>query len=156
MCPHKFKMSLSFEYEGDDDEIKSMQAGVNHTLGTIAHLQNQMVDSKGGAEMAASSVFVDKPANSVPLDQKSLPKATRQRRSNGGGALTLLRGLKSEGYFTEKRTIGDVVAELARQGHTFQSNNISTPLKNLTKQKVLVRMQSAEGGWVYENGPKDE
>src|SRR5258708_23655812 len=120
MCPHKFKMSLSFEYEGDDDEIKSIQAGVNNTLGNLVVLQKQMVDNKDGSTTIDPFTVVEKATDNASTDQKALPKTTRPKRPNGTGPLTLVVGLRGDSYFGDKRTIGDVVAQLAQQGHNFQ------------------------------------
>lgn len=72
----------------------------------------------------------------------------RARRSSGGQT-TLLTALKDESFFTAKRTISDIRAELAKKGHTFKSNEISPSLVALTRDQVLKREKNGEGQWIY-------
>jgi hypothetical protein len=74
----------------------------------------------------------------------------RARRTPGGNQTGLISDLKNEGFFGAKRSIGDIRGELARKGHTFQSNEISPTLTKLTKERVLKRDKDEQSSqWVY-------
>jgi predicted transcriptional regulator len=57
--------------------------------------------------------------------------------------------LKTDGFFSERRTIGEIREALSRKGHSFGSNEISPILVSLTKKELLQREKNAEDQWVY-------
>jgi hypothetical protein len=71
------------------------------------------------------------------------------RRRTGAATTALLTTLKSENYFTERRTLGDVKGALGQKGHTLKSQDISPVLVRLTQDGVLKREKNPAKQWVY-------
>lgn len=74
--------------------------------------------------------------------------AARPRRSTAGGK-TLIGALKEEGFFSEKRTLGDVREHLSTKGHILKNSDISPALVTLTRNGTLKREKHVNGQWIY-------
>jgi hypothetical protein len=86
------------------------------------------------------------------LSQKGNDKEIRTSGSfkNPKGPQNRIEFLITEGYFSEKRNIKDVLNELENRGWIYKQNQISTPLKRLVSKSKL-RRNKEEGQWVYFN-----
>lgn len=84
------------------------------------------------------------------------------RRTTGRGAAAYagpsswVEKLLDEGYFSEARTITDVVREVKASGHSVKSKDVSFPLVRLVRLKKLRRVQRVDptlqrNVWVYTN-----
>jgi hypothetical protein len=79
------------------------------------------------------------------------------RRSSGASPTALLIGLRTEGFFGEKREISAIVDELHKKGYgSMKSSDISGKLGQLVRKEVLKREKNEGGNWVYEAGAKDD
>ncbi len=60
--------------------------------------------------------------------------------------------LASEGFFSEPRSLGEILSALAERGWHYAAENVSTPLVRLVRQRQLRRLQLADGKrrvWKY-------
>jgi hypothetical protein len=77
----------------------------------------------------------------------------RNKRKAGGGPMSTLRELLAEGYFKQKRTISQLVdhcgTKLARP---LKSNEISTHLGRLVRERSLTRSRNEEKQYEYTQG----
>ncbi len=64
------------------------------------------------------------------------------------GAKEHIRNLKAEGYFKQKRTIGDIQKSLKESGYIYETTSLSKPLLELTQAKELARINE-NGQWAY-------
>jgi hypothetical protein len=73
-------------------------------------------------------------------------KGTRKRAT--AGPVGLITELKDEGFFAERKKIGEVQKKLEEQGHIYATTSLSPALYMLTKKKVLRRLKEKDG-WNY-------
>jgi hypothetical protein len=176
----KFEISLkelTVKFEGDIQTAERMQGQITGALNSLASAQNRLLTS-GAATNAPTPVVIPatgrrrrrRSSTASPGIDPSILDATavvpesgdgavaedgvdaarRTRRSSGGNQTALITTLKTENFFSTRRTIGDIRGELGRKGHTFKSNEISPALVSLTKGCVLKRDQDPQTGkWVY-------
>jgi hypothetical protein len=57
--------------------------------------------------------------------------------------------LKDQGFFSTPHGGKEVIAELGKEGWHYSSALISMNLLNLTRQRVLTRIQDGKKGWLY-------
>ena len=62
--------------------------------------------------------------------------------------MSLLMGLKVDGFFDKPRYLKDIVAELARRGYHFMPSSLTEPLRRALRNKVLGRIGKS-GKWQY-------
>lgn len=96
-------------------------------------------------------------ASSIP-PSKTEPRKDLQRGTVAGGPSAWVERLQEEGYFTEARTITDVVESIRATGHNVLSKDVTYPLVRLVAPAVrkLRRERQQIGGrgkkvWVYRN-----
>jgi len=178
----KFEISLqglSVKFEGDIQTAERMQNQITGALNSLTSAQNKLL-APGQSPTVASSVEVvpsrrrrrrSKKVDGIDpsiLDANDLVpegrsegessdgdgnRSSARRPPRSGATQTeLLARLKSDGFFAERRTIGDIRAALSRKGHSFKSNELSPILVALTKKEVLQCEQNAEGQWIYYAG----
>ena len=76
--------------------------------------------------------------------------SVRMDKKGGTGATTRVRTLKEQGFFSQKRSLGDIVMRLKELGHVYRPQDLSSVLVRMTRDKELRRFQ--EGGvWHYVN-----
>ena len=80
----------------------------------------------------------------------SEPKQAKTKSRSTPGSLATLRELVDDGFFKQRRTIGDIKnhceTKLARN---FKSNELSSPLARLVRDKTLQRERNAEKQFEY-------
>jgi len=168
---------LTVKFEGDIQTAERMQSQITGALNSLASAQNKLLSS--GQPATASPAIETAPArrrrrrtkkaegidpsileadvvssngggeDSVDNTADGSSRLRRSRRSSGGAQTELLTRLKSEGFFSERRTIGNIREALSRKGHTFKSNELSPILIALTKQEILQRERGADDQWIY-------
>jgi len=78
--------------------------------------------------------------------------ATKKRTSSGQGAVATLVKLYEDGFFSEKRTIGDIISHcdtnLARK---FKPNEMSGKLGRMVRSEELKRSKNDDGQYEYIN-----
>jgi hypothetical protein len=155
----RFKMTikeLSFEIEGDDESVQNVQNGLKQTLNSITHLPEQVLDAPTPAERRGVETVVDvRPKAALSDGVRNGTKSPRLRRNKSDSPQALILELISGDFFMQKRNMGEIRAELARMGHNFEPNEISSPLVRLTQRKILSRERNSENEWVYEKGSVD-
>jgi hypothetical protein len=176
----KFEISLkelTVKFEGDIQTAERMQGQITGALNSLASAQNRLL-SPGAATNSTAPVVLPTAgrrrrrrsgAASPGIDPSILDAtavvpengdgvikddagdaARRTRRTSGGNQTALITTLKTENFFSARRTIGDIRGELGRKGHTFKSNDISPALVSLTKSGVLKRDRDPQTDqWVY-------
>jgi len=98
------------------------------------------------ADEVAGSIEASKPTETKAKPRKKQPKGIKGR----------IEELITEGFFNQKRTLGEVKAELERHGWFHPSTDLSPTLLSLLKDKKLRRIKEPEneGGklvWRYSN-----
>ena len=84
------------------------------------------------------------------------PKKLKERKKNrsekptSSGPLGHVRDLAQEGFFAQKRSLGDVQKALEERGHIYAVTSISPTLVRLTRSRTLRRIK-VEGNWNYVN-----
>ncbi len=73
-----------------------------------------------------------------------------------GGPTALLDELVKDGFFTEPRSTEDVIDALGERGHFLKHSDLTYPLSNFVKKKLLRRQkrEPPDGGqavWFYSN-----
>jgi hypothetical protein len=89
-------------------------------------------------------------AESVPSQRNSTAVTTQPRKTDRPSPTERVRLLKEEGYFREKRTLGNVQSELSEKGHIHAMGDLSPVLIRMTRAGELRRMRE-KGNWVYVN-----
>jgi len=170
----KFKISLKdleVTFEGDIQSAERMHGEIAGALNSLASAQKMLtappkpapttvvIDPAGGRRRSrrrrasggngVDSTIIDGAAV-AEADVGANDEGHSGRRSGGTGAQPVLTQLKDDGFFSAKRTIGDIRSALAAKGHTFKPGELGTPLKRLTQQGVLQREKDlGQNQWVY-------
>ncbi len=175
----KFEISLkelTVKFEGDIQTAERMHSQITGAINSLASAQNRLISSSPQATVSPSIEVAPgrrrrrrtrkvegidpsileadvvsgngTEGESAAGNADSSPLSRRPRRS-GGAQTELLTRLKSEGFFSERRTIGDIREALSRKGHTFKSNELSPILIALTKQEILRRERGGDDQWLY-------
>lgn len=108
-------------------------------------------------EVFLSHLLTD--AGGTPPPTATLGKSVRATTSSkrgpiGGSTAERILSLKSEGYFRELRTIGQVREELANRGWHYPTTALSGPLQELVQRRELRRQKLSDGNkkaWRYSN-----
>jgi hypothetical protein len=174
----KFEIELKglrVKFEGDVQIAERFSGEIAHAVNNLASAQNRLLPSPHSntpqAQMTDGGVRrgVRRRKRSAPapgatgtkgidpavidgatvVDENGTDSTQPRRRRTGAGPSALIVTLKDEGFFGEKRAIGDIRAALGRKGHTYQSNEVSPTLVSLTQQAILQREKNDEGQWVY-------
>lgn len=84
-------------------------------------------------------------------ESNTKPKAKRKRSATPKGHTCADRilTLRSDGFFKEKRGVGEIVAGLARKGFTHNSNQVSAAGESLFKRNLLQRMKDGANPFKY-------
>ena len=73
----------------------------------------------------------------------------KKRAVMGTGPMPTLEQFISEGFFSQKRTIGAVVDHCKTKARNFKNNELSGPLGRLVRNNKLSRTKNADGEWEY-------
>lgn len=83
------------------------------------------------------------------LEHNRKPKSpSAKSRGAPTGPTDHIRGLVDEGFFRQKRGIGDIQKALEAEGHIYATTTLSPLLVRLTRNRVLRRLKE-EGAWKY-------
>ncbi len=102
-------------------------------------------DSTEAAPVAVAETKPRRPGR--PPKEKTVPerKATKKRVSNRPGPSVILSTLVDKNYFSDKRTIGDVVDYCMKMyNYEYKSTDLSGTLAKLAKDGVLKREKNPE------------
>jgi hypothetical protein len=165
----KLKISikeLSFEFEGTQEEAQVAQQGIQQALGSLMNAQSRVLTHRPDAPSVIDTVTVEtatdqaRPAAANGTAEK--PKPPRQRRVRGPSLASLLLALKQEGYFSQARSSGEVLAYLKdSKGHTLRSSRVMTELQRMVQKEdgepsKLYRNKSDSENYVYKDSPFNE
>ncbi len=108
------------------------------------------VDIQGTAEEVASLLRAfSAHKDSTPGQDRTPPRSPKRNASGprrGPTGLTgLIRGLRDDGFFAAKRTLGDIQRELEHRGRIYKQPPISATLLHLVRRKELQRMKDRKG-----------
>lgn len=81
--------------------------------------------------------------------KKPLKKSTNKtgkKKTSRKGPKARIGELIDDGFFKKQRTIADVKAQLANQGHHIASTSLSGPLQVLTQERRLRRQKTKASG----------
>ncbi len=90
-----------------------------------------------------------KPSNVKKPSKRQPPLKPSGARSGTGtrvGPKAYIETLIDDGYFKKQRTMAEVKAELANQGHHIALTSLSGPLQKLTQERRLRRQKVSAGG----------
>lgn len=126
-------VELIFSGSGPEDEIGPLEPVATKSAAKGRKRRNKAVESSSSSHGTATT-----------------PAKPRNKRKTGGGPMSTLRELLAEGYFKQKRTISQIVdhcgTKLARP---LKSNEISTHLGRLVREKSLTRSRNDEKQYEY-------
>jgi hypothetical protein len=161
----KFKVSikeLTFEFEGSHEEAQEVQDGLRQTLDGLMNTQARVL---GHREEPLRVVEVPRPAAvaAAPAAAEARPEAgdgngertkPRPRRAKSESPTALMREMKTEGFFSQARSVSEIQERLKLKGHTVRVSTVSARLQELTKKKELFRDNGGEeGNFVYKDTP---
>jgi hypothetical protein len=89
-------------------------------------------------------------ASSKGKKKKSSSSSSGSKTKKSGGPTSLVGELADEGYFKQKRTLGDIQKKLEERGHIYAQTSISPVLTRLTRKRTIRRIKEKKG-WVYVN-----
>lgn len=149
--PVRFKISfkeINIEFEGDVESAQVAQTAVNNLMNSLTEIQNKLLQLETRIPQGQNGSN----NQAAPSSKSSRSK----RRSSGDSPVRshIIR-LKQEGFFDQKRLLGEVRDKLAQQGHHYKSNSMSSPLLALTKSRILSREKNEDGVWIYSKGDND-
>jgi hypothetical protein len=101
---------------------------------------NALLEELSGADLA-SVARVDDTANSGKKKETKVAKYT--------GCMGGIVYLKDQGFLSTPRSGKEVINELSKEGWHYSPGLVSMNLLNLTRQRVLTRIQEGKKGWLY-------
>jgi hypothetical protein len=171
----KFEISLKelkVTFEGDIQTAGQIGGQVTGAFNSLVSAQQKLIGGgatpsatqpavpaatrrRGRGRRAASSGGIDPSI----IDGGTIPEngngngdestaGTRPRRNTAGGQ-PLVIGLKDEGFFADKRTLGAIREQLRTKGHILKNSDISPALVALARNGTLKREKHANGQWIY-------
>ena len=110
----------------------------------------------GGAAKARDNVAARKGPSGVKVDKDVRSQTKRAMRATGRlGPKAMLEALITSGYFTERRTIGDIIAHVeVKQARKVKATDLSPALGRLQREEKLDRERNAQGQYEYKRHPK--
>jgi len=100
---------------------------------------------EGSVDEVAKVVSLVQGRTDHPPTQKPRPAAARKTKV---GIKDYIRELKAEGFFTEKRSLGDVKTALETRGHIYAVTSLSGKMLELVRSKELGRIKEGRK-WMY-------
>ena len=82
----------------------------------------------------------------------SAPDAASSKKriaAKGNGPVPTLEQFIQEGFFNQKRTIGNVVDHCKTKARNFKNNELSGPLGRLVRNNKLNRTKNSDDQWEY-------
>jgi hypothetical protein len=148
--PIHFKIvikEINIEFDGDMEAAQIAQGAVNNFMNSLTEIQNKLLQLE---------TQIPERSNGSSNQPPPLSKRRAKRRSSGESPIKghIIR-LREEGFFEQKRLLGEVRDKLAQQGHNYKSPSISSPILALTKNRILFREKNEEGNWIYWMGDND-
>jgi hypothetical protein len=158
----ELEIELKVRFKGDQETGQNLQNGLENALGGLVASQGRALGLSGPKrviEVPPTSVRRRRGARSQGTN-KSETRNTEEsglgtsgpndhvRRPNGSGCSRVTKELVDAGFFGQKRSIADVVAELSNKGFVFKSNHVSSVCKQLTVKKSLER-RGADNRFLY-------
>ena len=98
-----------------------------------------------GDEKDIVSIIKKLESPSIPLKENAGRKGNSHRRDS---APDLIVGLRDNDFFSQPRTLNDIVDALAEKGYAYPATTLSGVMINLVKNRVVGR-KKVEGKWVY-------
>ncbi|MGA8905575.1 MAG: hypothetical protein WB661_11290 [Candidatus Bathyarchaeia archaeon] len=77
-------------------------------------------------------------------------KTLRKSQYDASGPTGHIRELVDEGFFKQKRSLGDIQKALEAKGHIYATTSLSPILVRLTRSRILRRLKE-QGAWNYVN-----
>jgi hypothetical protein len=89
-----------------------------------------------------------------PTDRRSQSSGDRRtaRGSSASGTTSRITSLVDEEFFSQQRSLAEILGALAERGWHYDQNFLSTPVTRLVRRRVLRRTQISEGTkkvWKY-------
>jgi len=86
---------------------------------------------------------------------KEIPSPSRQiirskKRESGPSAMKRVENLKEGKFFSQPRSLSEIVEELKKEGHIYPITHISGPMLRLVRKNSLRRIKQ-DNGWKYIN-----
>jgi hypothetical protein len=163
----KFTISiekLQIEFEGSQELGQQIQHGVQQAIGGLMSTQAQLLALQQPGQVLDGEVVhaAASPENGqsgqATNGNGDKPKPPRQRRPKGGPSIAnLLLDLKQEGYFSQARSSGEVLAYLKdSKGHNLRSSAVMTELQRMIQKKdgeasKLYRNKTDSENYVYKD-----
>jgi hypothetical protein len=128
----------------------------------IVRADGTKITIDGTSEEVAQLVSRISDAAATPNAESHVPPKTARPRNKykatkttaavakSKGPIDYIRDLISEGFFTNKRGLGDVQAKLEEGAHIYAVTTLSPALFRLVRSKELRRLKE-QGRWVYVN-----
>lgn len=134
-------MAPGEEYLAHRNEAKAELPSQKRSFKKTTKPKRKSNPKKGAAKRAA--------AGSLKLKSKSSKKsAVSSSRRPGPGAM--LRELVSAGFFSKAKTIREIQEHAEHNlAHTYELNELSTPLRRAIHNKLLVRTKNSDGQYEY-------
>jgi len=118
---------------------------IDGTSEEVAQLVSRISDAA-----ATSNVESHLPSKNSKPRSKSKSSTTAGALAKSKGPIDYIRDLITEGFFTNKRGLGDVQARLEEGAHIYAVTTLSPALFRLVRSKELRRLKE-QGRWVYVN-----
>lgn len=88
--------------------------------------------------------------------RRPAPSPRSPRRTAKEGPTAWVESLRAEAFFSEPKTLSNVVERVRALGHNIESKNVTDPLEKLVQAKILRRERTAGNGgkrgvWSYSN-----
>jgi len=172
----KFEISIEklvVKFEGDVEIAERIQGDVTTAIASLTAAQKKLLgpgqsasnptqpaaeQQRGGRRRRRRRGWGGDGIDPSVLDGDVSSSEGDSAASNGNGAsgerrevgaATLIETLRAEGFFSQKRKLGDIRAKMAEKGHTLAPTDISPALVKATRKGSLQREKDNAKQWVY-------
>lgn len=110
-----------------------------------------IIKMKDGVEVSieGSPEEVAKTKELLSPKKQQLEKYGQRRMQKKSGPISLILGLKSEGFFEGPKTMMEVCKKLQEEGHYYPLSSLSPALIRLVKQRDLGRIKGKNKKWQW-------
>ena len=142
--------------EGRGYRYRIMKPGEEHLSGAGSSTNPPSRSKRPKKSAGNSAQKADSSRTTSKAAGSGTERKTRSATASGRGPMEWVRGLIQERWFSEPRSINDILAELERRGASYKRTDLTRQLLSLVRDEELTRQKRkpSDGGrvaWHYEN-----
>ena len=135
-----------------DDIMQDLVSSLEIANGAVAAVEDQRLREIAFGRILDYLLASKKSGGAILTEGPSTESLARklERKKPSKGASAWLRELTSDGFFTQPRSLKEILQELSNRSHHLRRTDLTSPLQHLCHDKVLRRRKQAAADSVKE------